>query len=89
MWMNERHDMPAGVTWLDSLTAVRSEKLSRPMAMNRMTNATIGFSSSWGWPELVEAFVEREQAAHAEQHEGDDECPEVALRGRSRTDVGR
>ena len=39
-----------------------------------------GSSSSCGWMQLLDAFEDREQAADAEQHERDDERPEVAQR---------
>ena len=55
----------------------QSETLSAAMPKTRMPIATQAFSSGSARLQLVDAFVDREQAAHAEQHQRDDEAPEV------------
>ena len=53
--------------------------LSSTTATPSTTNATAGDSSSCGLQELLDALVQREQRPEREQHERDDERPEVAL----------
>ena len=62
-----------------SCTAVRSEKLSRPIAMTSTTNATAGELIVLRVDDLVDALVHREHRAHGEQHHGDHERVEVPL----------
>ena len=46
------------------------------------------FSASCGMDQLLDAFVQGEQATHAEQHERDHERPEVALATESERVLG-
>ena len=79
--MNHHQLLSFGRTWFASLTAVRSEyALEHDRERRGSRTPTTGFSISCGWRSFCDALVQREQAAHAEQHQRDDERPEVALR---------
>ena len=65
--------------WLASLYAVRSENVSSTMAKSEDADGDAEALDLVRVAQLLDALVEGEQAAHREQHEGDDERPEVAL----------
>ena len=69
----------SALTCRDSRTAVRSEKVSSTIGDEQDDDGDAEVLDLVRVAQLLDALVEGEQAAHAEQHEGHDEGPEVAL----------
>ena len=76
-----RSTLPAADFVRLSCSAVRNENASSTIATEQHADRPRRrSSSSCGWQQLLDALEDREHAAHAEQHERDDERPEVAQR---------